>query len=173
MKANALASKTKVYRLLGSAPRTFAEESILENIERAPGYAEGVSEVDPEQRGFAPGHELEDWYRSQAAIGSELPRVLDQLSSERLFSIRTCFWRRRARSCWNGLPFRITVFEFRSSPVAGELEPGVATPTRSTGPTASSACVTTTRSHPGLPHRRAQVSGGAVEREHFHHRPAR
>ena len=80
MKANALASKTKVYRLLGSAPRTFAEESILENIERAPGYAEGVSEVDPEQRGFAPGHELEDWYRSQAAIGSELPRVLDQLS---------------------------------------------------------------------------------------------
>ena len=86
-----MASKTKVNRLLGSAPRTVAEESILENIERTPGYAEGVSEVDPElrhemiataayylaeQRGFAPGHELEDWYRAQAGIDSELPRVL-------------------------------------------------------------------------------------------------
>lgn len=86
-----MASKTRVNRPLGSAPRTVAEESILESIEQALGYAEGVSGVDPElrhemvalaayylaeQRGFAPGHELEDWYRAQAAIDKELPRVL-------------------------------------------------------------------------------------------------
>jgi Protein of unknown function (DUF2934) len=91
MELNAMASKTRVNRPLGPAPRTVAEESILENIEQAPGYAEGVSEVDPqlrhamiataayylaEQRGFTPGHEREDWYRAQAAIDKELPRVL-------------------------------------------------------------------------------------------------
>jgi Protein of unknown function (DUF2934) len=85
-------SNSAANRPLGSAPRTVAEESIVETIEQAPpGYAEGVSEVDPElrhemiaaaayyiaeQRGFAPGHELEDWYRAQAAIERELPRVL-------------------------------------------------------------------------------------------------
>jgi len=78
-------------RPLDPVPRTIAEESILENIERAQGDSEGISEVDPElrhemvataayylaeQRGFAPGHELEDWYRAQAAIDKELPRVL-------------------------------------------------------------------------------------------------
>jgi hypothetical protein len=77
--------------LLSPAPRTVAEESILENIELTPGYAEGVSDVDPqlrhemiataayylaEQRGFTPGHQREDWYRAQAAIDKELPRVL-------------------------------------------------------------------------------------------------
>lgn len=86
-----MASKTGVKCPLGPAPRTVAEESILESIEQASGYAEGVSEVDPqlrhemiataayylaEQRGFAPGHELQDWYRAQAAIDNELPRVL-------------------------------------------------------------------------------------------------
>ena len=85
-----MASK-RVNRLLDPAPRTVAEESILENIELAQGYAEGVSDVDPqlrhemiataayylaEQRGFAPGHEREDWYRAQAAIDKELPRAL-------------------------------------------------------------------------------------------------
>ena len=78
-------------RPLDPVPRTIAEVSILENIERAQGDSEGISEVDPElrhemvataayylaeQRGFAPGHELEDWYRAQAAIDKELPRVL-------------------------------------------------------------------------------------------------
>jgi Protein of unknown function (DUF2934) len=80
-------------RSLDPAPRTVAEESILENIEQARRHAEGVSEVDPElryemvataayyiaeQRGFAPGHELEDWYRAQAAIDKELPRMLSR-----------------------------------------------------------------------------------------------
>jgi hypothetical protein len=80
-------------RPLDPAPRTVAEESILENIEQAQGRAEGISEVDPElryemvataayyiaeQRGFAPGHELEDWSRAQAAIDKELPRVLSR-----------------------------------------------------------------------------------------------
>ena len=84
-------SKSAPNRPLGPAPRTVAEQSILENMEQAPGYAEGVSAVDPElrhemiataayyiaeQRGFAPGHELEDWYRAQVAIDKELPRVL-------------------------------------------------------------------------------------------------
>jgi hypothetical protein len=61
--------------------------------EAARPHAEGVSEVDPElryemvatagyyiaeQRGFAPGHELEDWYRAQAAIQKELPRMLSR-----------------------------------------------------------------------------------------------
>jgi hypothetical protein len=86
-----MASKNRVNRRLGPAPRIVAEESILENIEQAPGYAEGILEVDPqlrhemiataayflaEQRGFAPGHERDDWYRAQAAIDKELPRVL-------------------------------------------------------------------------------------------------
>ena len=73
------------------APRTVAEVSILENIEQAAGYAEGVSEIDPElrhemiataayyiaeQRGFVPGHELEDWCRAEAGVDKELPRLL-------------------------------------------------------------------------------------------------
>ena len=86
-----MARNSKGDRPLDPVPRTIAEESILENIERAQGDSEGISEVDPElrhemvataayylaeQRGFAPGHELEDWYRAQAAIDKELPRVL-------------------------------------------------------------------------------------------------
>ena len=86
-----MASKTRANRPLGPAPRTVAEESIFENIERAQSFFGGVSQVDPElrhdmiataayyiaeQRGFAPGHELEDWYRAQAAIDTELPRAL-------------------------------------------------------------------------------------------------
>ena len=86
-----MASNSTVKRPLDRAPRTLAEESILEGIEQARGHAEGVSEIDPElryemiataayyiaeQRGFAPGHELEDWYRAQDAIDKELPRVL-------------------------------------------------------------------------------------------------
>ena len=86
-----MSAKTAANRPLGPAPRTVAEESIFENIERAQSYSGGVSEVDPElrhdmiataayyiaeHRGFAPGHELEDWYRAQAAIDKELPRAL-------------------------------------------------------------------------------------------------
>jgi Protein of unknown function (DUF2934) len=88
-----MASNRTANRPLDPAPRTVAEESILEYIEQARGHAAGVSQVDPElrhemvataayyiaeQRGFAPGHELEDWYRAQAAIDKELPRVLSR-----------------------------------------------------------------------------------------------
>jgi hypothetical protein len=88
-----MASNSTANRPLDPAPRTVAEVSIRENIEQARGHGEGVSEVDPqlryemvataayyiaEQRGFAPGHELEDWYRAQAAIDKELPRVLSR-----------------------------------------------------------------------------------------------
>jgi hypothetical protein len=86
-------SNSAAKRPRGPAPRTVAEESILENIERAQGNSEGVSEIDPElrhemiataayyiaeQRGFAPGHQLEDWYRAQVAIDKELPRILSR-----------------------------------------------------------------------------------------------
>jgi hypothetical protein len=88
-----MASNGTANRPLDPAPRTLAEESILENLGQAQGHAEGVSEVDPElryemvataayyiaeQRGFAPGHELEDWYRAQATIDKELPRMLSR-----------------------------------------------------------------------------------------------
>ena len=84
-------SKTRVDRPLDPAPRAIVQESILETIERGPCYAEGISDVDPElrhemvataayylaeQRGFAPGHEAEDWRRAEAAVEKELPRVL-------------------------------------------------------------------------------------------------
>jgi Protein of unknown function (DUF2934) len=69
-----------------------AEGAIVESLEREH-WAEGVSLVDPElrhemiataayyiseQRGFAPGHEREDWYRAEAAIDKQLPRLLKQ-----------------------------------------------------------------------------------------------
>jgi Protein of unknown function (DUF2934) len=84
-----MASNCTAKRPLDPAPRAVAEESILENV----GHDEGVPGVDPElryemvataayyiaeQRGFAPGHELEDWYRAQAAIDKELPRMLSR-----------------------------------------------------------------------------------------------
>ena len=86
-----MASNSTSNRPRDPAPRTVAEQSILENIEHAPVQAEGVSEVSPElryemvataayyiaeQRGFTPGHELEDWRRAEAAVDKELPRVL-------------------------------------------------------------------------------------------------
>jgi hypothetical protein len=91
MEADFMRSNIGVDQSVGLAPRVVAEESILEAIDQAPTYTEGVCGVDPElrhemiataayyiaeQRGFAPGHELQDWYRAQAAIDRELPRVL-------------------------------------------------------------------------------------------------
>jgi len=76
---------------VGVAPRTAIEDAILENIDGSKPLAEGITQVDPElrheiiataayfiaeQRGFAPGHEEEDWYRAEAAVDRQLPRLL-------------------------------------------------------------------------------------------------
>ena len=73
------------------APRAVVEDAIAENLERIGGLAEGVAQVDPElrremiataayyiaeQRGFAPGHEQDDWYRAELAIERQLARML-------------------------------------------------------------------------------------------------
>lgn len=75
------------------APRVAAEDAIIENFERCEHLAEGVTQIDPElrhemiaaaayfiaeQRGFVPGHEVEDWCRAEAAIDKQLPRLLAQ-----------------------------------------------------------------------------------------------
>ena len=75
------------------APRVVAEDAILENLDGCARVAEGVTQVDPElrremiataayfiaeQRGFMPGHEEEDWYRAEAAVDRQLPRLLPQ-----------------------------------------------------------------------------------------------
>lgn len=75
------------------APRTMAEDAIFENFEGCERLAEGITPIDPqlrhemiataayfiaEQRGFAPGHEEDDWYRAQAALDRQLPRLLSQ-----------------------------------------------------------------------------------------------
>ena len=76
----------------GPAPPALAEAAIVETLERER-CAEAVTLIDPElrhemiataayyiseQRGFAPGHEREDWYRAEAAIDKQLPRLLSQ-----------------------------------------------------------------------------------------------
>lgn len=75
----------------GDTPRVVAEDAIVQNIEQTWNLAEGITQVDAdlrhemiataayfiaEQRGFTPGHEEHDWYVAEAAIDSQLPRVL-------------------------------------------------------------------------------------------------
>ena len=75
------------------APRAVVEDAISETLERIGGLAEGVTQVDPElrhemiataayyiaeQRGFAPGHEQDDWFRAEAAVDRQLARLLAQ-----------------------------------------------------------------------------------------------
>jgi hypothetical protein len=75
------------------APRAVVEDAIAESLERSDYLAEGITQVDPElrhemiataayyiaeQRGFAPGHEEDDWYRAQAAVDRQLSRMLAQ-----------------------------------------------------------------------------------------------
>jgi hypothetical protein len=75
------------------APRPVIESAIIESLERDGRWAEGVPQVDPElrremiataayhiaeQRGFAPGHEQEDWYRAEIAVDQQLARLLAQ-----------------------------------------------------------------------------------------------
>lgn len=73
------------------APRAVVEDAIADNLERIGDLAEGVTQVDPdlrremiataayyiaEQRGFAPGHEQDDWYRAEVAVDRQLARML-------------------------------------------------------------------------------------------------
>ena len=78
---------------IDAAPRAATEDAIIENLEHCEHLADGVTQIDPElrhemiataayliaeQRGFVPGHEMEDWYRAEAAIDKQLPRLLAQ-----------------------------------------------------------------------------------------------
>lgn len=75
------------------APRAVVEDAIAETFERIGDLSEGVTQVDPqvrhemiattayyiaEQRGFAPGHEQDDWYRAEAAVDKQLARMVAQ-----------------------------------------------------------------------------------------------
>jgi len=75
------------------APRAIAEDAIAERLEPDGLAIEGMGRVDPElrhemiataayfiaeQRGFAPGHEQEDWHRAEAAIERGLRELLAQ-----------------------------------------------------------------------------------------------
>lgn len=75
------------------APRAVVEDAIAESLERSGLPVEGATQVDPElrhemiataayyiaeQRGFAPGHEQDDWYRAAAAVDRQLARMLAQ-----------------------------------------------------------------------------------------------
>lgn len=78
---------------IGLPPRAVTEDAIIESFERGEHLAEGVTQIDrelrhemiataayfiAEQRGFVPGHEMEDWYLAEAAIDKQLPRFLAQ-----------------------------------------------------------------------------------------------
>jgi hypothetical protein len=73
------------------ALRAVAEDAIIQSLEGSERLAEGVTQIDAElrhkmiataayfiaeQRGFVPGHAAEDWYRAEAAIDSQLPRLM-------------------------------------------------------------------------------------------------
>ena len=73
--------------------RAIAEDAIVETLERANPRTEGIAVVDSvllhemiaaaadriaEQRGFVPGHQLQDWCRAEAAINQQLPHLLAQ-----------------------------------------------------------------------------------------------
>lgn len=85
--------KTSANLRRDSVPRAATEDAIIENFERCEHLAEGITQIDPElrhemvataayfiaeQRGFVPGHQVEDWYRAEAAIDEQLPRLLAQ-----------------------------------------------------------------------------------------------
>ena len=75
------------------ALRAVAEDAIIQSLDGCDCLAEGVTQIDAElrqemiataayliaeQRGFAPGHEEEDRYRAEAAIDSQLPRLVSR-----------------------------------------------------------------------------------------------
>ncbi len=76
-----------------SVPPAVVEEAIAESFDQVGEPAEGIMQVDPElrhkmiataayyiaeQRGFAPGHEQDDWYRAEVAVDRQLARMLGQ-----------------------------------------------------------------------------------------------
>jgi hypothetical protein len=88
-----MAGKKPTDLRLGPAPRAVIEDAIAESLDWSPRLAEGITQVDPElrremiaraayyiaeQRGFAPGHEQDDWYRAEAAVNRQLARMLAQ-----------------------------------------------------------------------------------------------
>ena len=72
------------------APRSLAEDAVAEVLEIHESVPNGHTTVDPEfrremiataayyiaeQRGFVPGHELDDWSAAEAAVDATLARV--------------------------------------------------------------------------------------------------
>jgi hypothetical protein len=74
----------------GVAPRTLADDAVTEVLDVHEAVPNGLTTVDPEfrhemiataayyiaeQRGFEPGHEVDDWYAAAAAVDATLARV--------------------------------------------------------------------------------------------------
>ncbi len=72
------------------APPTLADEAVTEVLELHDAPTDGIGSVDPqfrdemirttayymaEQRGFQPGHELDDWIAAEAAVDSTLSKI--------------------------------------------------------------------------------------------------
>ena len=72
------------------APRTLADDAVAEVLDVHEAMPNGLATVDPEfrhemiataayyiaeQRGFEPGHEVDDWYAAAAAVDATLARI--------------------------------------------------------------------------------------------------
>jgi hypothetical protein len=72
------------------APRTLADDAVTEVLDLHEAVPNGLTTVDPEfrhemiataayyiaeQRGFEPGHEVDDWYAATAAVDETLARI--------------------------------------------------------------------------------------------------
>ena len=72
------------------APATLADDAVVEVLDVHESVLDGVTNVDPEfrhemvataayyiaeQRGFAPGQEVEDWLAAEAAVDATLGRI--------------------------------------------------------------------------------------------------
>jgi len=72
------------------APSTLADDAVAEVLDIHESVPDGLTNVDPEfrhemvataayyiaeQRGFAPGHEVEDWLAAEAAVDATLGRI--------------------------------------------------------------------------------------------------
>ena len=73
-----------------AAPRTLAEDAVTEVLDVHESMPNGLTAVDPEfrhemiataayyiaeQRGFEPGHEVDDWCAAAAAVDATLARI--------------------------------------------------------------------------------------------------
>jgi hypothetical protein len=72
------------------APATLADDAVAEVLDIHESVLDGLTNVDPEfrhemvataayyiaeQRGFAPGHEVDDWLAAEAAVDQTLGRI--------------------------------------------------------------------------------------------------